>query len=219
MANVTHQRKGADMIDNEPEPHAHDPRYLTLLQWTALKRSIIRGIHVERGRMLRSVAIAVVAALRHGWRCLRERQQARDQLRSMSDYELRDIGVTRAGIDAVIRHGNDDATQGAPQRSHQNWRAMMSKAYWIVRVSVRDETRYPEYLAAAKPAFDKFGARFIVRGGAFETMEGDARDRNVVVEFADRATATACYRSPEYETARSIRQKYAEADFIIIDGA
>ena len=28
----------------------------------------------------------------------------------------------------------------------------MPKAYWIVRVSVRDEARYPEYLAAAKPA-------------------------------------------------------------------
>lgn len=207
------------MIDNECEPHAHDTRHLTPLQWTALKRSVAQRAHAERAWMLRSVAIAVVAALRHGWRGLRERQQACDQLRSMSDYELRDIGVTRAGIDAVTRHGNDDATQAAPQRSPQNWRAMMSKAYWIVRVSVRDETRYPEYLAAAKPAFDKFGARFIVRGGAFETMEGDARDRNVVVEFADRATATACYRSPEYETARSIRQKYAEADFIIIDGA
>jgi uncharacterized protein (DUF1330 family) len=96
---------------------------------------------------------------------------------------------------------------------------MMSKAYWIVRVSVRDEARYPDYLAAAKPAFEKFGARFIVRGGAFEAMEGNARDRNVVVEFADRATAMACYRSPEYEVAKTIRQKYAEADFIIIDGA
>ncbi|HEY8336227.1 MAG TPA: DUF1330 domain-containing protein [Tardiphaga sp.] len=95
----------------------------------------------------------------------------------------------------------------------------MSKAYWIVRVSVRDEAHYPDYLAAAKPAFEKFGARFIVRGGAFEAMEGSARDRNVVVEFADRATATACYRSPEYEVAKAIRQKYAEADFIIIDGA
>lgn len=219
MANVTHKRKGADMIDDKRETYAHDVRRLTPLQWTALKRSIIRRVHAERGRMLRSIAIAAVAALRRGWRGQRERQQARDELRSMSDYELRDIGVTRAGIDAVIRDGNDDATQDAPQRSYQNWRAMMSKAYWIVRVSVRDESRYPEYLAAAKPAFDKFGARFIVRGGAFETMEGDARDRNVVVEFADRATATACYRSPEYEAARSIRQKYAEADFIIIDGA
>jgi len=94
----------------------------------------------------------------------------------------------------------------------------MPKAYWIVRVSVRNQERYPDYLAAARPAFDKFGARFIVRGGAFETMEGTARDRNVIVEFADRETASACYRSPEYQAARAIRQKYADADFIIVDG-
>jgi uncharacterized protein (DUF1330 family) len=94
----------------------------------------------------------------------------------------------------------------------------MPKAYWIVRVSVHDEQRYPDYLAAAKRAFDKYGARFVVRGGAFEAMEGTARDRNVVVEFADRKTAFACYKSAEYQSARAIRQKYADADFIIIDG-
>jgi uncharacterized protein (DUF1330 family) len=95
----------------------------------------------------------------------------------------------------------------------------MRKAYWIVRVSVRDEERYPEYLAAARPAFEKYGAHFVVRGGAFDVMEGDARDRNVVVEFRDRATAKACYESPEYQAAKLVRQKYADADFIIIDGA
>jgi uncharacterized protein (DUF1330 family) len=94
----------------------------------------------------------------------------------------------------------------------------MPKAYRIVRVSVHDEQRYPDYLAVAKRAFDKYGARFVVRGGAFETMEGTARDRNVVVEFADRETAFACYKSAEYQSARAIRQKYADADFIIIDG-
>ena len=95
----------------------------------------------------------------------------------------------------------------------------MPKAYWIVRVSVRDAQRYPEYLAAARPAFEKFGANFVVRGGAYEVMEGEARDRNVVVEFRDRATAKACYDSPEYRAARTIRQKYANTDFIIIEGA
>jgi len=95
----------------------------------------------------------------------------------------------------------------------------MPKAYWIVRVSVRDEVRYPEYLAAAKPAFEKFGARFIVRGGVFDVMEGNSRDRNVVVEFADRNTARACYDSPEYQAAKVIRQRHADADIIIIDGA
>jgi uncharacterized protein (DUF1330 family) len=49
-------------------------------------------------------------------------------------------------------------------------------------------------------------------------MEGNARERNVVVEFKDRATANACYQSPEYQAAKTIRQKYADADFIIIDG-
>ena len=48
----------------------------------------------------------------------------------------------------------------------------MPKAYWIVRVSVRQPERYPDYLAAARPAFEKFGAKFIVRGGPFELMEG-----------------------------------------------
>ena len=95
----------------------------------------------------------------------------------------------------------------------------MPKAYWIVRVSVRDAERYPDYLAAARPAFEKFGAKFIVRGGPFEAMEGNSRDRNVVVEFADKETALACYRSPEYQAAKGVRQKYADADFIIIDGA
>jgi len=95
----------------------------------------------------------------------------------------------------------------------------MSKAYWIVRVSVRDEHKYPEYLAAAAPAFEKFGAKFLVRGGAFDTMEGNARERNVVVQFKDRPTAAACYQSPEYSSARTIRQRYADTDFIIIDGA
>ena len=94
----------------------------------------------------------------------------------------------------------------------------MPKGYWVVRVSVHNQERYPEYLAAAKPAFERYGANFIVRGGSFDAMEGTSRDRNVVVEFRDLATAKACYESPEYQAAKAIRQKYSEADFIIIEG-
>ena len=94
----------------------------------------------------------------------------------------------------------------------------MPKGYWIVRVSVHNQERYPDYLAAAKPAFEKFGANFIVRGGSFDSMEGTSRDRNVVIEFKDAATAKACYQSSQYQAAKTIRQKYAEADVIIIEG-
>jgi uncharacterized protein (DUF1330 family) len=95
----------------------------------------------------------------------------------------------------------------------------MSKGYWIVRVMIRDPERFRDYLAAAQAAYDKYGAKFLVRGGNFETMEGQSRERNGVFEFSDYATALACYRSPEYRTAKAIREKCAETDFIIIEGA
>ena len=95
----------------------------------------------------------------------------------------------------------------------------MAKAYWIVRVSVRNAAEYPAYLDAARPAFEKFGARFLVRGGKYECMEGSSRERNVVVEFADFATAQACYRSDEYQRAKAIRQANADTDFVIAEGA
>ena len=95
----------------------------------------------------------------------------------------------------------------------------MAKGYWIVRVSVKNPERYPEYVEAARPAFEAFGARFLVRGGRYEAMEGTARERNVVVEFKDYDTALACYRSPEYQAAREIRAANADADFVIVEGA
>lgn len=94
----------------------------------------------------------------------------------------------------------------------------MHKGYWIVRVGVKNAENYPDYLAAAKLAFEKYGAHFIVRGGRYQSMEGTARDRNVVVEFQDYETALACYQSPEYQKASAIRQANAEADLVIVEG-
>ncbi len=95
----------------------------------------------------------------------------------------------------------------------------MPKGYWIVRVSVNNAQRYPEYLAAARPAFEKYGARFLVRGGRYDAREGSSRERNVVIEFADFATAAACYDSPEYQAAKAIRTANADADLVIAEGA
>ncbi|WP_421980577.1 DUF1330 domain-containing protein [Roseibium sp.] len=94
----------------------------------------------------------------------------------------------------------------------------MSKGYWVVRVSVKNAENYPAYLAAARQAFEKYDARFLVRGGQYRDPEGKSRDRNVVVEFKDFQTALACYDSPEYRAAREIRMANAEADFLIIEG-
>jgi uncharacterized protein (DUF1330 family) len=94
----------------------------------------------------------------------------------------------------------------------------MAKGYWIAGVDVTDPEGYKEYVAANAVAFQKYGARFIVRGGRFEAPEGSPRSRNVVLEFKDYDTALACYRSPEYAAAKALRDGRAEANLIIIEG-
>ena len=94
----------------------------------------------------------------------------------------------------------------------------MAKGYWIGRVDVHDEDGYRPYTIPNPAIFKKFGGRFLIRGGKFETPEGKARSRNVVVEFPDYAAAVACYNSPEYQENLKIRQAHAESDIIIIEG-
>jgi uncharacterized protein (DUF1330 family) len=94
----------------------------------------------------------------------------------------------------------------------------MAKGYWIARVDVTDPDGYQAYVKANAAAFQKFGARFIVRGGQFEAPEGTPRARNVVLEFADYATAVACYQSPEYLAAKALRIGKSVADVVVIEG-
>jgi uncharacterized protein (DUF1330 family) len=94
----------------------------------------------------------------------------------------------------------------------------MPKGYWIARVDIRDAAGYPAYVAAAKPAFEKFGARFLARGGSFHQLEGEARARNVVIEFPSLQAAYDCYHSPEYQVAAAIRQQVADAEMVLVEG-
>ncbi len=94
----------------------------------------------------------------------------------------------------------------------------MPKGYWIAHVDVRDPEGYKDYVAAAKIAFDKYGAKFLARGGAYEATEGKGRARNVVIEFPSLKAAQDCYHSPEYSAARAIRRKFADAEMVLVEG-
>ncbi len=94
----------------------------------------------------------------------------------------------------------------------------MAKGYWIARVDVRDPERYKDYVATAKPAFERYGATFLARGGAYAALEGQARGRNVVIEFPSLQHAVDCYNSPEYQAAAKIRQEVADAEMVVVEG-
>jgi len=82
----------------------------------------------------------------------------------------------------------------------------LPKGYWIAHIDVSDAV------------FLEYGSRFLVRSGASEITEGRLRAHHVVTEFRDYATAVACYRSPEYQKLIALRQPYASADVLIIEG-
>jgi uncharacterized protein (DUF1330 family) len=94
----------------------------------------------------------------------------------------------------------------------------MPKGYWIAHVDVRDPERYKDYVATAKPAFERFGAKFLARGGDYSVLEGNGRARNVVIEFPSKQAALDCYNSAEYQAAKAIRVTVADADMVIVDG-
>jgi uncharacterized protein (DUF1330 family) len=94
----------------------------------------------------------------------------------------------------------------------------MAKGYWIGRVDVTNPDAYQNYVKANAVPFAKFGARFLVRGGAFKAVEGEARARNVVIEFPSYEAALACWDSPEYKAAKAERDGHAVAEIIVIEG-
>jgi uncharacterized protein (DUF1330 family) len=94
----------------------------------------------------------------------------------------------------------------------------MAKGYWIAHVDVSDPEAYQAYVRANAVAFAKFGARFLVRGGPYRAAEGNARARQVILEFTDYATALACYNSEEYQQAKALRAKASESELVIVEG-
>ena len=71
-------------------------------------------------------------------------------------------------------------------------------AYIVVQVEVKDPARYDRYKSLVPSSLEKYGGRFIVRGGRTETLEGDwAPKRFVIVEFPSLDQAKAWWASFE----------------------
>jgi uncharacterized protein (DUF1330 family) len=92
-------------------------------------------------------------------------------------------------------------------------------AYVIVNVRVRDPELYQEYAAGTPAAIERFGGRYLARGGEVEIREGSwSPERLVILEFPDGDAARAWYESEEYQRLLAIRQRAAEADLVITEG-
>ncbi|GGA95579.1 DUF1330 domain-containing protein [Allosediminivita pacifica] len=95
----------------------------------------------------------------------------------------------------------------------------MPKGYIIGHISVHDPEGYRDYVERDTPILLGLGGRFIVRGGASETVEGESGDRHVVIEFDDYETARRAYNDPEYQAVADIRRRTATSTIILVEGS
>lgn len=92
-------------------------------------------------------------------------------------------------------------------------------AYILVEIDVHDRKGFERYRGMVLPSITAHGGRFVVRGGAIETLEGDWHPpRLAILEFPDTARARAWWASPEYAEAKALRLAAARSRMILVEG-
>jgi uncharacterized protein (DUF1330 family) len=92
-------------------------------------------------------------------------------------------------------------------------------AYVIAKVKVTDWDQYKEYMKLTPATIEKFGGKFVARGGQMITLEGpEATERIVLIEFASLEKVNEWYHSKEYGEAKEKRERAATGSVIAIEG-
>lgn len=93
-------------------------------------------------------------------------------------------------------------------------------AYVIVDLQeIIDAEKLNAYRPYGAAAVQKFGGRYIVRGGETASLEGGwTTQRIAILEFATLEQAKAWYDSPEYVEGRKVREGASRTRILAVDG-
>ena len=92
-------------------------------------------------------------------------------------------------------------------------------AYIVGDIEVTDPELYRTYAQQTQATLDKYGGKFLVRGGQTETIEGDWQAKRVVIiEFPSVEQAKIWYNSPEYSAIAGIRLRSTVSRIILAQG-
>jgi uncharacterized protein (DUF1330 family) len=94
----------------------------------------------------------------------------------------------------------------------------MVPGYVIAEVDVTDPATFQKYAAKAPGTIEQYGGHYVIRGGKFDSIEGDAPKRFVVIQFDSVEKAKAWEDSPEYGAIKPIRHSSAKSRVFIIEG-
>lgn len=92
-------------------------------------------------------------------------------------------------------------------------------AYVIVESETLDAAVVEKYRAVATATVTKFGGRYLARGAASETFEGEPSSRPVtILEFPDADAARQWYHSSDYAEALAVGKAGFKRRMILAPG-
>ena len=92
-------------------------------------------------------------------------------------------------------------------------------AYVLAHIDVKDPARYEDYKKMSPISIQKYGGRFIARGGKVEVLEGTLEPkRMVLIEFPTVERAKEWWGSDDYAPAKQLRQSTSIGDLLVIEG-
>ncbi|MDR6887010.1 MULTISPECIES: DUF1330 domain-containing protein [Variovorax] len=96
----------------------------------------------------------------------------------------------------------------------------MASAYIIVDMKVTDPEQYKQYMAIAPDAVKAAGGEYLVRGGQFETLEGNWQPARIaMLRFPSYEKAKAFYDDELYRAARAKRAGTTEFfNMVLVEG-
>jgi uncharacterized protein (DUF1330 family) len=93
-------------------------------------------------------------------------------------------------------------------------------AYVIADLTITDPQGFEVYRTMVPGTIAQYGGRYVVRGGKTETLEGhwDPK-RLVIIEFESVERARQWWACEEYCEAKALRQRTAQTNLVIVEGA
>jgi uncharacterized protein (DUF1330 family) len=90
-------------------------------------------------------------------------------------------------------------------------------AYWVARSKINNPDQYKKYADLVPDILQKFGGRFLARGGRYKILEGAEKfHRFIVIEFPTFEKAVACHESPEYSEAAAHRKSNGASELEVV---
>ena len=95
----------------------------------------------------------------------------------------------------------------------------LMKVYWIALYKKIDsQENIKKYSEKVTEVLKSYGARPLVRGGKFKTLEGEDYPRTVIWEFPNYEQAIKCHDSKEYQDGWAIAKGTTERNLQIAEG-